>query len=517
MAQLKDTLVSGSLRATDTIYTTKLQTGILYAPTSSSGTAYGPGSANNILLSNGSSIYWGTIGDVEVIKLKGINNSGVAAVGSANRPTTANLNYTDGSVRYFLATSAMESSSKPTMGDSHVLHLAWDNTAYAAQLAVEHIKSGTSYVHAQIRGQGSTQANWSNWFYLLDENNYTDYTVTKTGTGASGNWGISITGNADTATKATQDESGNNIKTNYASSLFISGTTFTLKSKSDASLSEVALTSVNIPNLNASKITDGILPVARGGTGETSFSAGYLLYTPTTGSIKSTKFMHLNYKAGTTSTLGYEELILGNTNTEGTVDNAFGRIGFYSAKTKGSYITAADTTNSSWYDHVLPASAGWIVTGGSYDRTAGTATGVGSDTIPIYVSTAGRATAITKLDVAHGGTGTTSFTANSLIMSGTSTTAALTTRAISTSITTNASTNIPTESAVKTYVDNQIATIQGTVQGGYVTIAGNAQQVTGRKTLSNLAGASFKPAESSASCDISYNQGLGALVFSFTK
>jgi len=450
MAQLKDTLVSGSLRATDTIYTTKLQTGILYAPTSSSGTTYGPGSADNILLSNGSSIYWGTIGDVEVIKLKGINNSGVAAVGSANRPTTANLNYHDGSVRYFLATSAMESSSKPTMGDGHILHLAWDNTAYAAQLAVQHAPN----VHAQIRGQGSTQGNWSNWIYLLDENNYTNYTVTKNGTGATGTWGIDITGNADTATKAEQDESGNNIKVNYASSLSVDGTTFTLKSKSGAPLSTIALTSDNIPSLNASKITDGILPVARGGTGETSFSAGYLLYTPTTGSIKSTKFMHLNYKAGTTSTLGYEELILGNTTTEGTTDNAFGRIGLYSAKTKGSYITAADTTNSSWYDHVLPASAGWLVTGGSYDRATGTATGVGSDTIPIYVSTAGRATAITKVGVAYGGTGATSFTANSLIMSGTSTTAALTTRAISTSITGETPTNIPTESAVKTYVDN---------------------------------------------------------------
>jgi len=74
MAQLKDTLVSGSLRATDTVYTTKLQTGILYAPTSSSGTTYGPGSVDNILLSNGSSIYWGTIGDVEVTKLAQTNN-----------------------------------------------------------------------------------------------------------------------------------------------------------------------------------------------------------------------------------------------------------------------------------------------------------------------------------------------------------------------------------------------------------------------------------------------------------
>lgn len=41
---------------------------------------------------------------------------------------------------------------------------------------------------------------WLPWVKLLDSGNYTDYTPTKTGSGASGTWGISITGNATTAT-----------------------------------------------------------------------------------------------------------------------------------------------------------------------------------------------------------------------------------------------------------------------------------------------------------------------------
>lgn len=41
------------------------------------------------------------------------------------------------------------------------------------------------------------------WRTLLDSANYTAYTVTKTGTGASGTWGISITGNAATASSCT--------------------------------------------------------------------------------------------------------------------------------------------------------------------------------------------------------------------------------------------------------------------------------------------------------------------------
>lgn len=41
------------------------------------------------------------------------------------------------------------------------------------------------------------------WREVLDSSNYTSYTVTKSGSGASGTWGISITGNAATASKCT--------------------------------------------------------------------------------------------------------------------------------------------------------------------------------------------------------------------------------------------------------------------------------------------------------------------------
>lgn len=41
------------------------------------------------------------------------------------------------------------------------------------------------------------------WYKILDSNNYTNYTVTKTGGGASGTWGINISGNASTASALT--------------------------------------------------------------------------------------------------------------------------------------------------------------------------------------------------------------------------------------------------------------------------------------------------------------------------
>ena len=55
----------------------------------------------------------------------------------------------------------------------------------------------------------------NNWNTILDSENYKKFAPTKTGTGASGTWGIGITGNAGTATKATQDGNGANIADTY--------------------------------------------------------------------------------------------------------------------------------------------------------------------------------------------------------------------------------------------------------------------------------------------------------------
>ena len=63
-------------------------------------------------------------------------------------------------------------------------------------------------------GSGYTSA----WTRVLTHRNYTIYTVTKTGGGASGTWGISITGNAATATTS-------NVLNNLGNRTAISGTT----------------------------------------------------------------------------------------------------------------------------------------------------------------------------------------------------------------------------------------------------------------------------------------------------
>ena len=64
--------------------------------------------------------------------------------------------------------------------------------------------------------RGGNASGWSGtWRKFLDSTNYNTYSPTLTGGGASGTWGISITGNAATATKATQDGAGNVITSKY--------------------------------------------------------------------------------------------------------------------------------------------------------------------------------------------------------------------------------------------------------------------------------------------------------------
>lgn len=134
------------------------------------------------------------------------------------RLTDANVTVTgSGGLATFKATNLM-TANKPK-SDGHILHFYWDNTAgYDGQLFM----SASDNPELQMRGQKAGV--YGSWNTVLSSNNYTDYVPQKDGTGASGTWGISITGNAatatkatsaDSATKATQDGNGNVISSTY--------------------------------------------------------------------------------------------------------------------------------------------------------------------------------------------------------------------------------------------------------------------------------------------------------------
>lgn len=108
-------------------------------------------------------------------------------------------------VTHSIASSIMKTGKPPE--DSHILTFGWDSfTGWGAQLAIGSEKGN----HLYIRGANSKQktvdnktvnySEWdSDWRTILDSGNYSNYTVTKTGGGASGNWGI----NAASASKLT--------------------------------------------------------------------------------------------------------------------------------------------------------------------------------------------------------------------------------------------------------------------------------------------------------------------------
>lgn len=79
------------------------------------------------------------------------------------RPTSLNAQFGDGSLRIFYATSST-TEGKPAE-DSHILHLAWDNTGgFDAQLAV-HARSGKVSTRAQ---NGGTWQSWKTLAFITD-------------------------------------------------------------------------------------------------------------------------------------------------------------------------------------------------------------------------------------------------------------------------------------------------------------------------------------------------------------
>ena len=66
-------------------------------------------------------------------------------------------------------------------------------------------------------GKQYGSSSWQAERVILDSANYTSYTVTKTGSGASGTWGIGISGNAATASKLTTTNAGSSTRPVYFS------------------------------------------------------------------------------------------------------------------------------------------------------------------------------------------------------------------------------------------------------------------------------------------------------------
>lgn len=82
MAQLKDTIITGDASITGTLYPAKIQGNTLWIPTSSGGTTYGAGTSGQVLKTNGTTVYWASLGTLA--SKSTISDHTTGSVGSAS-------------------------------------------------------------------------------------------------------------------------------------------------------------------------------------------------------------------------------------------------------------------------------------------------------------------------------------------------------------------------------------------------------------------------------------------------
>ena len=208
MATLKDSVVSGSLRVTDTLYSTTAQFQILRAPTTSGGTTYGPGTNGNFLKSNGTSVYWVSLSTSDIPTISITDKTGGTL--TAARGGTGISTYTIGDILY---SNAANSLSK----------LSGNTTTTRKFLRSVATTSGTAVAPA-----------WD--------------TVTKTDVGLS------------------------NVENTALSTWTGTNKITTVGTISTGTWQGTAIAASYIGNHSTDKLTSGTLPVGRGGTGVTAIA-----------------------------------------------------------------------------------------------------------------------------------------------------------------------------------------------------------------------------------------------------
>lgn len=292
---------------------------------------------------------------------------------------------------------------------------------------------GTSYgmyLRSTLTGSGNLTwgkqygtSSWQAERTIIDSSNYTSYTVTKTGSGASGSWGISVTGssasctgNAVTATKATQDSAGQQINTTYIKGLSVSGKTVTY-TKGDGSTGTITTQDTNTTYSAGTGISlsgttfsnSGVRSISTGGTNGTISvntngtsaevavkglgSAAYTASSNYATSGHTHSYLPLN--GGTLTISSYYGLIIKRSDANGAAisyQNSNGALGGAGFLSDGTFqISSSTNTNGNIFKATTTSATfpGTIIaTTFSGNATSATklTTSAGSATQPVYFS-----------------------------------------------------------------------------------------------------------------------------------
>ena len=334
------------------------------------------------------------------------NGNATTATSSTRLNANTEITYGWNGINYFNISTTNQSAAK--VNDTPFASSVWthilrfnhaNNTGYYTDLAIPF--SANSIYYKRIN-EGALQNSSINggWVKVLDQLNYTDYTVTKTGSGASGTWGISISGNAATA-------------------------------------SSVAWNNITDKPINL-KAYSGSL--ASGGWAQLNGKAN----------SPSIAIAYNSNPAAWNSYPYSSSMVFGCSDTRGLLDIAYNTptITF-----GGTSFSNATDDNPKWY-FKINGTSGQSYTFPSTSKTLAATDGTGaSGTWGISISgTAAKATADKN--------------------------------------------------------GNDITT-------KYVTVDTAQDNISGRKTFSDLAAVTFKPSSGTDKCNINYDATLGALVFSF--
>jgi hypothetical protein len=187
---------------------------------------YGDGSSYGmyikaLLTSTTGSLTWnqhanGTWGTTRTILDSGNYNSyspNALANYYSSRPTSMDVQFSDGKLRTFLATSSC-TTSKPTLGDAHIIHLAWDNSGgWDSEIAIgENSASNLQFMQYRCQLSGT----WKSWATLLDSTNYSSYALPLSGGTVNGVVTISASTYAALIVKTTSVASWNEVADFYA-------------------------------------------------------------------------------------------------------------------------------------------------------------------------------------------------------------------------------------------------------------------------------------------------------------
>ena len=182
-------------------------------PTATAGTSEGEGIAKKGLASFNSSNF--TVSDAGFVSIKDVAWSKISG-----KPTFATV-ATSGKYSDLSGTPTKLSAFTDDVVSGKYLKLSGGTISSSTYAPLTINRSGSSYSAAikfsndedgvvgelGIGGSGFTlgkkpfYSDGEDSYVLLHSGNYTDYTVTKSGTGATGSWAIDITGNSATATK----------------------------------------------------------------------------------------------------------------------------------------------------------------------------------------------------------------------------------------------------------------------------------------------------------------------------